>query len=110
MPRPQASTFNTTGYTKRGAPDPMGYSLQPTSPYRSDGEAWENGAKDIQPDPAAPHMGWVLSPEKFDSKGKPKHRVKSRVRIACEHWAPEKDATDCRYGCEAKAQVAAFIP
>jgi hypothetical protein len=110
MPRPQASTFNTTGFTKRGAPDPMGYSLCKTSPFRSDGEAWRGGAKDVTPNPSHPHMGSVLSPERLDKKGKPVKRRKSYLRIACEHWAYDKNSTDCRYGCEARAQVAAFVP
>jgi len=98
------SSFNSgNGFSPR-RPDFNGYSLLSTSPFRSDGEAVLTGAKDITPDSANPSMGWVLS--RPDRNGKQR---RSWVRIACEHWA-DKHASDCRYGCDAKAQIGAFTP
>lgn len=109
MPRPKNSTFNTTGFSAKH-PAFMGYSLLSTSPFRSDGEAWTGGAKEITADTSDPTMGFVYGPQKFDKQGNPLRRAKFRIRIACEHWATDKKASDCRYGCEAKAQLAAFVP
>lgn len=104
MPKPNRTTFNSTGFSARRVTSRNGYSLLSTSPFRSDGEAWEGGAREIEPDRRHTHMGWVKS--KPDANGR---RHKFYIRIACEH-AAENSADDCRFGCEDRAQRGAFTP
>lgn len=105
-------SFNTnrSGFAGKPVENIGGYSLLPTSPFRSDGEAWTRTAQ-VTVDPAMPHMGWVYGPQHYRKRDhKPKPRMAFRVRVACEHWAPEETDEDCRFNCEAQAQREGFIP
>jgi len=108
-PRPKATTFNTTGFTVRPTTHVDGFSLIKTSPFRSDGEAWQGGAKELEPDRTRPHMAWVQAPQTFKKNGKPRRRERFLVRVACEHLADDT-GQDCRYACETEAQTGAFRP
>jgi hypothetical protein len=89
------SGFITTD-SRRGLSTPVqGDTVSETSPYQNgEVERWhEEFTKRLG---KADRHGMVLMPSVSGER-------EFRIRVACQHWAPNHSINDCRYGC-AKAE------